>query len=104
MAYKHRPLFWGSGTFLTKVMFKKQRENQRLLSNHPHTSHKSFQESKQMTEKSTFWQSNLTDQFRNTEIHTWLRQAWRNKQKWNEEMYKWSPKPRVISFSPRLEL
>lgn len=57
-----------------------------------------------MTEKSTFWQSNLTDQFRNSEIHTWLRQAWRNKQKWNEEMYKWSPKPRVISFSPRLEL
>ena len=40
MAYKNRPLFWGFGTFLTKGMFKKQRENQRRLSNHPHTSHK----------------------------------------------------------------
>ena len=40
MAYKNRPLLWGFETFLTKVMFKKQRENQRLLSNHPHTLHK----------------------------------------------------------------
>ena len=40
MAYKNRPLFWGFGTFLTKVMFKKQSEYQQLLSNHPHISHK----------------------------------------------------------------